>query len=76
MTDEHKSKVKQFVKTLPMNYIVGTGSTDGGRYGVKGIPHAFVVDPDGTVVWRGHPMSGLDLAIEQAYKMTPPKKKR
>jgi len=76
MTDEHKAKVKQFMKKLPMDYIVGTGSNDSGNYGVRGIPHAFVVDPQGTVVWRGHPMSGLDAAIEQAYEATPPTKKK
>ena len=36
-----------------------------GRYGVNGIPHAFVVK-DGAVVWHGHPMSGLGDAIEDA----------
>lgn len=76
LTDEHKAKIKQFMKSQPMNYVVGTGSNDSGQYGVRGIPHAFVVDPEGTVVWRGHPMSGLDAAIEKAYETAPPTKKK
>lgn len=76
LTDEHRAKVSQFMKKLPMHYIVGTGSKDGGRYGVNGIPHAFVVDPEGRVVWRGHPMGGLDQAIEEAYQNAPPKLKK
>ena len=27
------------------------------------IPHAFVIDKTGTLVWHGHPMSGLDKTI-------------
>jgi hypothetical protein len=38
-----------------------------GKYGVGGIPHAFVVK-DGEVVWHGHPMGKLDDAIEGALK--------
>ena len=76
LTDEHKSKIKQFTKSQPMNYVVGTGSKNSSQYGVRGIPHAFVVNPEGTVVWRGHPMSGLDQAIEEAYQNTPPTQKK
>lgn len=72
LTDEHKSVVKNFMKSLPINYVVGTDSQDGAHYGVSGIPHAFVIDPQGQVVWRGHPMSGLDAALAQAYQKTPP----
>ena len=34
-------------------------------FGVEGIPHAFVIDTSGTVVWHGHPMAGLDEVLEQ-----------
>jgi len=53
----------------------------------KGIPHAFVVDKTGAIVWQGHPMDGLDevlgrivagtydmkahLEIEKAKKLLP-----
>jgi thiol-disulfide isomerase/thioredoxin len=34
--------------------------------GRNGIPSAFVVDGTGTITWIGHPMDGLDGAIEKA----------
>lgn len=36
------------------------------RYGVRGIPHAFVYAADGHLVWEGHPESGAERALEQA----------
>lgn len=65
--------VAPFVRGMgsEMDYTVAVDDWDAtsrkymGRYGVKGIPHAFVVK-DGAVVWHGHPMSGLDEAIEEA----------
>ena len=35
-------------------------------YPREGIPAAFVVGTDGTVTWQGHPMSGLEAAINAA----------
>jgi hypothetical protein len=37
-----------------------------GAYGINGIPHAFVVDREGRIAWHGHPMAGLDKALEKA----------
>ena len=34
-------------------------------FGVNGIPHAFVVDKQGRIVWQGHPMAELDETIQQ-----------
>jgi thiol-disulfide isomerase/thioredoxin len=49
---------------------------DGGRFsamfGVDSIPRTFLVGPDGSVLWTGHPASGLDAAIEDALKNHPP----
>ena len=56
-----------------MNYTVaideGRSTSKGymGKYGVNGIPHAFVVK-DGAVVWHGHPMAKLEAAIDDALK--------
>ena len=58
---EDLGTVKKFVATQEdMDYNVGV-DTDGAAYkkymeGVQGIPHAFVVDKQGIVVWSGHPM--------------------
>jgi hypothetical protein len=31
----------------------------------NGIPHAFIVDKQSRVVWHGHPMGGLDQALDE-----------
>jgi thiol-disulfide isomerase/thioredoxin len=41
-------------------------------WGVNGIPATFVLGPDGTVLWNGHPAAGLDEAIKKALKEHPP----
>mmetsp|Transcript_26342 Transcript_26342/g.66479 ORF Transcript_26342/g.66479 Transcript_26342/m.66479 type:complete len:197 (+) Transcript_26342:80-670(+) len=42
-------------------------------YPVQGIPAAFVIGKEGKVMWQGHPMSGLEAAIEAALKGEMPK---
>ncbi|MFZ2642628.1 MAG: redoxin domain-containing protein [Verrucomicrobiia bacterium] len=34
-------------------------------FGVSGIPYAFIVDKDGLIVWQGHPMADLEVALTQ-----------
>ena len=41
-------------------------------WGVQGIPATFLIGPDGTILWTGHPASGLDAAIVKAFKEHPP----
>jgi hypothetical protein len=42
-------------------------------FGIKGIPHAVLIDPSGTVVWDGHP-SGLSVdAIQKSLAGALPK---
>jgi thiol-disulfide isomerase/thioredoxin len=35
------------------------------KYRIPGIPHAFIVDRAGKIAWHGHPMDGLEAAIEK-----------
>ena len=74
LTNESKATVEPFAREMKMDYAVGGGSKTSGAYGVRGIPHAFIVDPSGTVAWEGHPMAGLDRALEEQLKKTPPSK--
>jgi thiol-disulfide isomerase/thioredoxin len=63
ITQEDESKAKPFVDKMgnQMDYTVACD--DGGvvereymqKYGVQGIPHAFVVGKDGKIVYQGHP---------------------
>jgi hypothetical protein len=34
-------------------------------FGENGIPHSFVIDKSGAIVWHGHPGSGLDGVLEK-----------
>jgi thiol-disulfide isomerase/thioredoxin len=73
VSDEKVSVVKPFVEKMgeKMDYVValddGNGTAEGymRAYDQNGIPHAFIVDKAGLVVWHGHPMGGLDQALEQ-----------
>jgi thiol-disulfide isomerase/thioredoxin len=40
-------------------------------WGVTGIPQTFIIGPDGTVLWRGHP-SQIDAPLAKALKEHPP----
>ena len=70
LTDEDRETVEAFMDDgMPMSYIVGTGSGSARAYGVRGIPHAFLLGLDGTVVWQGHPLDPeMPGAIEEALE--------
>jgi len=73
LSDEPKAKVEPFAAQMGMVYAVGCGSKSNGTYGVRGIPHAFVVDVAGKVVWRGHPAAGeFETAIQEQLRTNPP----
>jgi len=72
LTGEDKSEIKSFVDKMKMTYAIGTESSTSRSYGVRGIPHAYVISPGGKVFWHGHPSAGLDTSIEDALKKTPP----
>ncbi|MEX1111422.1 MAG: hypothetical protein WEB31_06440 [Chthoniobacterales bacterium] len=59
--------LRQFQREVPMDYAVATDT--GGRLnekmGVSGIPHAFLVNKSGEIVWEGHPMRLPDEDIEK-----------
>jgi thiol-disulfide isomerase/thioredoxin len=74
LTNEKRETVEPFVKEMNMPYPVGGGSPSGRTYGVRGIPHAFTIAPSGEVVWEGHPMDGLEEAIDNQLRATPPTK--
>jgi len=68
--DPRQVDVEGFARELDMQYPVAMGSQSINDYGVTGIPHAFVVNREGIVVWRGHPMAGLDQVIEEVLAGT------
>lgn len=68
LTDEDRrsARIDEFAEKMKMTYAIGTGSKSFQTYGIRGIPHAYVVGRDGKILWHGHPMGGLEAAIESA----------
>jgi hypothetical protein len=49
---------------------VGLSTAHQSAYGGGGIPHAYLIGPDGVVVWEGHPSELQDGRIEDACRKT------
>ena len=68
ITDEPEETVRPFAEKMNMAYRVAIdtnrATVDVYMKDVSGIPHAFVVDSKGIVVWSGHPMSGLEETVD------------
>jgi len=73
VSDEAAGTVKPFVEKMgdKMDYVV---AVDAKRqtsvdymegFGVNGIPHAFIVDKGGKIVWHGHPMAEMEDVLEE-----------
>lgn len=73
VTDEREEVVRPFVKKMDMEYLVAISSNQANAQwmqGIPGIPHAFIVNAKGDVVWSGHPMGGLDDALQGVLEGT------
>jgi len=78
ISTEDEATVKKFVEKMgdKMDYSVAidkdgaTSSDYMDAFGVSGIPHAFVVDKKGRIVWHGHPMSELDGVLKEVLDGT------
>ncbi|MCX8108939.1 MAG: redoxin domain-containing protein [Verrucomicrobiae bacterium] len=72
ISSEKVDVIKSFVEKMgdKMDYAVAadkdrkTTAAYMGAFGVKGIPHAFVVDTHGRIAWHGHPMAELEETIQ------------
>jgi thiol-disulfide isomerase/thioredoxin len=64
LSNEPASTIESFMKKVEMPWIIGAGSNAGKDYKVSGIPTAFIVK-NNQIVWNGHPMAGLDQALEK-----------
>lgn len=36
-------------------------------YGDPGVPYAFIIDKTGTIIWRGHPLAGLERRLRRLF---------
>ncbi len=66
-TDESSKNLESFIEKHEVPYIIGVGdNVFDERYGIEGIPHLALIDQDGKIIKRGHPMSFEDADIESA----------
>ena len=73
LTDEAPSLVKTFVEKMGAKMEYAVGIDDRERifktymepFDQDGIPHAFIIDKEGRLVWHGHPMGSLEKALEE-----------
>lgn len=69
VSDEEKGKVAPYVTANKIPFIVaGVKDADFKAYGVQGIPHAFLLDGSGKIVWEGFPAALQPATIESALK--------
>lgn len=73
ISDEDLAKVSPFVKEMgeKMAYTVAvdaehkTSKAYMEAFGVDSIPHAFIVNKEGKLIWHGHPMDGMEEVLAQ-----------
>ena len=70
---EPKAKVAPFVSKYKIPYVVGDEAIQPrDAFGIRSFPTMILVDPDGKVVWRGHP-TNAEPELEKLLKQNPPK---
>ena len=77
LSNEDEAAVKPFVTRMGAQMDYHVGLADEALHaaymeGVPGIPHAFLVGADGTVLWKGHPMTlgrTLDAVLDGTFDM-------
>ncbi len=67
-TDTSSDNLEQFIASKKITYAISVGTEIGGSWGVSGIPHVFVIDPDGVIVWDGHPAELQESVLTEPLK--------
>ena len=68
LTGEERRMNLQYMVHTDNNFTFKVGLRGGGAYEVRGIPHAYLIDTEGTVVWEGSPGSLSKKVIEAELK--------
>jgi cytochrome c biogenesis protein CcmG/thiol:disulfide interchange protein DsbE len=65
--NEKEAVIAPFAKANAMAYPIGIEDGSAVKVlGIQGIPHAFLVDPNGVIVWAGHPAQLGQQTVENA----------
>ncbi len=81
ITSNSAEQVKTFLEeeknAKDINYRLAIDAQDGltknlfmRGFGVQGVPHAFLMDKKGRIIWEGHPRDGMAEAVEQVIAGT------
>jgi cytochrome c biogenesis protein CcmG/thiol:disulfide interchange protein DsbE len=67
LTQEDKDVVERFVEKNSMQFTIAIDRENefANKLGVEGLPHAFLVDRNGKIVWQGQPIRLPRAEIEQ-----------
>lgn len=65
VSNEPEATVRPWLERNGVNYANVLSKSAGSAYGVRGIPNALLISPDGVIQWRGHP-GALDSGTIQA----------
>jgi cytochrome c biogenesis protein CcmG/thiol:disulfide interchange protein DsbE len=67
ISDEDREAVRTFAREMHMQYFVACDPSQKllQQFHIHGIPHAFLVDRNGKIVWEGHPGGLTDDVIEK-----------
>src|SRR5687768_7833365 len=70
ITDEDNQTIRNFTRQVPIDYYAATDKKGdiGKGFGVRGIPHAMLVDKSGKIVWEGHPMGLKEEEVEKVLQ--------
>lgn len=71
-TPEEREPVDTVVKGKQIEYIVTLGGDAHEKYSVTSFPRVFLIDPKGTIVWKGHPANEIESRIKKQMEKTPP----
>lgn len=67
LTAQGRGHIERFLERAPVEYAIGTGSRSAAAYGVEGIPHFFLIDRGGMLIWLGTDVDrGLEARIANA----------
>lgn len=74
LTREDWQTVDQFLGEFPIDYTVALDheSKYFSSYGISSIPHLVLIDANGAMLWRGHPMELPESLIEKTVKPDEP----
>lgn len=65
LSDEGPKEVDGYLRKEGFTVPTGISSRSKSAYGVTGIPKSFLIGPEGTVLWRGHPRELTRARLEE-----------